>query len=48
MGRFSTEEEVDFTIQKVREAVTKLRELSPLWDMHKEGIDLDSVEWAHH
>lgn len=48
MGRFSTEEEVDFTIQKVREAVEKLRALSPLWDMHKEGIDLDSVEWAHH
>ncbi len=48
MGRFSTEEEVDFTIKKVREAVEKLRELSPLWDMHKEGIDLDSVEWAHH
>jgi len=48
MGRFSTEEEVDFTIEKVREAVEKLRELSPLWDMHKEGIDLDSVEWAHH
>ena len=48
MGRFSTEEEVDFTIAKVREAVEKLRALSPLWDMHKEGIDLDSVEWAHH
>jgi len=48
MGRFSTEEEVDFTIEKVREAVQKLRDLSPLWDMHKEGIDLDSVEWAHH
>jgi len=48
MGRFSTEEEVDFTIEKVREAVEKLRDLSPLWDMHKEGIDLDSVEWAHH
>ncbi len=48
MGRYSTEEEVDFTITKVREAVEKLRELSPLWDMHKEGIDLDSVEWAHH
>ena len=48
IGRFTTEEEVDFTIGKVREAVTKLRELSPLWDMHKEGIDLDSVEWAQH
>jgi len=48
MGRFSTEEEVDFTIEKVREAVQKLRELSPLWDMFKDGVDLDSVEWAHH
>lgn len=48
MGRFSTEEEVDFTISKVREAVEKLRELSPLWDMFKDGVDLESVEWAHH
>ena len=48
MGRFSTEEEVDFTIKQVRQAVEKLRDLSPLWDMHKEGIDLASVEWAHH
>ena len=48
MGRYTTEEEIDFTIGKVREAVEKLRELSPLWDMHKEGIDLDSVQWAAH
>ena len=48
MGRFTTEEEVDFTIGKVREAVGKLRELSPLWDMFKDGVDLASVEWAHH
>lgn len=48
MGRFSTEEEVDFTIGKVREAVEKLRSLSPLWDMYKDGVDLESVEWAHH
>ena len=48
MGRFTTEEEVDFTIKQVRQAVEKLRDLSPLWDMHKEGIDLDSVEWAAH
>lgn len=48
MGRFTTTEEIDFTIGKVREAVDKLRELSPLWDMHKEGIDMDSVEWAAH
>lgn len=48
MGRYTTEEEVDFTIKSVRTAVEKLRELSPLWDMHKEGIDLDTVEWAAH
>jgi len=48
IGRFTTEEEVDFTITKTREAVEKLRLLSPLWDMHKEGIDLNTVEWASH
>lgn len=48
IGRFTTEEEVDFTIGQTRAAVEKLRDLSPLWDMHKEGIDLDTVEWAHH
>ncbi len=48
IGRYTTEEEIDFTIQKVRSAVEKLRALSPLWDMYKEGIDLNSVEWAAH
>jgi cysteine desulfurase len=48
LGRFSTEEEVDFAIDKVRTAVTKLRELSPLWDMYKDGVDLDKVEWVSH
>ncbi len=47
-GRFSTEEEVDYTVESVRNAVEKLRELSPLWDMYKDGIDLDTVDWAHH
>lgn len=46
IGRFTTVEEVDFTIRKTRDAVETLRDLSPLWDMHKEGIDLDTVEWA--
>ena len=48
IGRFTTEEEVDFTIEKVLTAVTKLRELSPLWDMYKAGVDLSTVQWAAH
>jgi cysteine desulfurase len=48
LGRYTTEEEVDFTIREVRAAVIKLRELSPLWDMYKDGVDLDTVEWATH
>lgn len=48
LGRWTTEDEIDYTIEKVVTAVKKLRELSPLYDMHKEGIDLSKVEWAHH
>ncbi|WP_133470592.1 IscS subfamily cysteine desulfurase [Paraglaciecola marina] len=48
MGRFTTEAEIDYVIGVIRNAIDKLREMSPLWDMYKEGIDLDSVEWAHH
>ncbi|MCT8608854.1 IscS subfamily cysteine desulfurase [Glaesserella parasuis] len=48
IGRWTTEEEIDHTIEIVKKAVTKLRELSPLWDMFKEGIDLNSIEWSHH
>jgi len=48
IGRFTTEEDIDYTIQHVRAAVEKLRALSPLWDMYKEGIDLKSVQWAAH
>jgi len=48
IGRFSTAEEVDYTIEKVLTAVTKLRELSPLWDMFKAGVDLSTVQWAAH
>ncbi|GHA46540.1 IscS subfamily cysteine desulfurase [Photobacterium aphoticum] len=47
-GRFTTEEEIDHAVSQIRGAVEKLREMSPLWDMYKEGIDLDTVEWAHH
>ena len=48
IGRFTTEEEVDFTIQLVKEKIAKLRELSPLWEMHKDGIDLNTIQWAAH
>lgn len=48
MGRYSTEEEVDFAIKETRKAVNKLRDLSPLWDMYKDGIDLSQVQWAAH
>jgi len=48
IGRFTTMEEVDYAIEQTRSAVEKLRELSPLWDMYKEGIDLSTVEWAAH
>ena len=48
IGRFTTEEEIDFAIGKVREAVAKLRELSPLWDMYKDGVALNQVKWAAH
>jgi cysteine desulfurase len=48
LGRFTTEEEVDFAVKQTMEAVNHLRDLSPLWEMFKEGIDLDSIEWAEH
>lgn len=48
LGRFTTEEDIDYSIGKIREAVNKLRELSPLWDMYKDGVDLNKVQWAAH
>lgn len=48
LGRWTTQAEVDYAIERVVEAVTKLRALSPLYDMHREGIDLSKIEWAHH
>jgi cysteine desulfurase len=48
IGRFTTEEEVDYAIKLLHEKIGKLRELSPLWEMFKEGVDLNSVQWAAH
>jgi cysteine desulfurase len=48
LGRFTTEEEVDFTIKLVKEKIAKLRELSPLWEMFKDGVDLSTIQWAAH
>ncbi len=48
IGRFTTEEEIDYTIELVRSKIGRLRELSPLWEMYQDGIDLDSVQWAAH
>ncbi len=48
LGRFTTEEEVDYAIEAIKQNIDKLRELSPLWEMYKEGIDLNSIEWTAH
>jgi cysteine desulfurase len=48
IGRFNTAEEIDFTIDLIKRKIAKLRELSPLWDMFKEGVDLNTVQWAAH
>ena len=48
IGRFTTVEEIDYTIQLLHRQIAKLREMSPLWDMYKEGIDLNTVQWAAH
>ncbi len=48
LGRFTTEEQIDYTIDQVSTTVLKLREMSPLWEMWKEGIDLEKIEWAAH
>ena len=48
LGRFTNEEQIDYTIDAVTKTVHKLREMSPLWEMYKEGIDLSTIEWAHH
>ena len=47
-GRFTTEEQVDRAAEGLKQAVIKLRELSPLWDLYKDGVDLSTIEWAAH
>ncbi|MBP0596580.1 IscS subfamily cysteine desulfurase [Herbaspirillum sp. LeCh32-8] len=48
IGRFTTEEDIDFTVNLIKSKVGKLRELSPLWDMYKDGVDLSTIQWAAH
>lgn len=48
LGRFTTEEEIDYAIKLVRNSIGRLRELSPLWEMFKQGVDLNTIEWSHH
>jgi cysteine desulfurase len=48
LGRYTTDEQIDYTIEQVSKTVTRLREMSPLWEMYKEGMDMNLVEWAHH
>ena len=48
IGRFTTEEEIDYAIATIRQNVAKLRELSPLWEMYKDGIDLSTIQWSEH
>ena len=48
IGRFTTEEEIDYAVATIRENVSKLRDLSPLWEMYKDGIDLSTIQWAAH
>jgi cysteine desulfurase len=48
IGRFTTVEEIDYVVTTLKDRVSKLRDLSPLWDMHKEGIDISTIQWAEH
>jgi len=48
IGRFTTLEEIDYVVTTLKDRVAKLRDLSPLWDMHKEGIDISTIQWAEH
>jgi cysteine desulfurase len=48
LGRFTKEEEIDYTLEKISAGVQHMRDLSPIWEMYKEGVDIDAIEWAEH
>ena len=48
IGRFTTEEEIDYAVATLKDRVAKLRELSPLWDMYRDGVDISTIQWAAH
>jgi cysteine desulfurase len=48
IGRFTTEAEIDYAVKTLQEQVAKLRDLSPLWEMYKDGIDISTIQWAAH
>lgn len=48
IGRFTTEEDIDYTVKKIISQVARLREMSPLWEMHLEGIDISKIQWSQH
>ncbi|HYE71667.1 MAG TPA: IscS subfamily cysteine desulfurase, partial [Aquabacterium sp.] len=48
IGRFTTEEEIDYAVQTIKQNVHKLRELSPLWEMYQDGVDLSTIQWTAH
>lgn len=48
IGRFTTEEEVDYTVDRMVKEVTRLREMSPLWEMFQDGVDIKSIQWTQH
>ena len=48
IGRFTTQEEIDYAVQTLQDRVARLRELSPLWEMYKDGVDLSTIQWAAH
>jgi cysteine desulfurase len=48
LGRFTNEEDIDYTIEAIKKGVNHMRDLSPIWEMYKEGIDLSTVEWSEH